>query len=123
MKKQQGEEANMHTETASLGGPLQAMALFLFLSVIYDRYVTPMASTTRPTSIETWWWGVYVLAAPLVFGGVTSSPLHPLVLLFATRLVVEMLLMAKGNWFVAVSGRTRCSRPPPIPIGLPVLPD
>lgn len=112
----------MQTEIAALGGPLQAVALLLLLSVLYDRYVTPMPTSARPT-IETWWWGVYVMAAPLLFGGVTSSAVHPLLWLFATRFAVEVLVMAKDNWFIAVGGRSTSDQLPPRLLGHPVVPD
>lgn len=111
-------------EAASeLGAPLQAVALLLLLSVLYELYVTPVA-TTHP--VETWWWGVYVLAAPLLFGGVRPAAVHPLLSLFATRFAIEILSVAKGHWTVAVGrGGRAISQPSAVPMsfGLPVLPD
>lgn len=110
----------MQSEVTTLGAPLQAVALFLLLSVLYDRYLSPVPSA-HPT-IETWWWGVYVLAAPLVFGGVSPAAVHPLLTLFATRFAIEVLVVANEHWFFAVGGRG-ATQAPPIPFGLPVLPD
>lgn len=116
----------MNSDLAALGGPLQAVALFLLLSVLYDRYITPIPSSPRPT-IETWWWGVYVLVAPLVFGGgpslgAPSSAVHPLLLLFATRFAVEVLVLAKDNWFFAVGGLSTADQLRPRLLGNPVVP-
>lgn len=112
----------MVMDGTGLGAPLQAVTLFLVLSVLYDRYVTPLPAS-HPT-VETWWWVVYVLAAPLVFGGVSPVAVHPLLTLFATRFAVEVLTLAQGHWTVAMGVRA-CPRPAatPIRLGLPLLPD
>lgn len=86
---------------AELGTPLQAVALLLFLAVMYEMYITPVTAT-HP--VETWWWGVYVMAAPLLFGGGKPAAVHPLFGLFATRFAIEVLSVATTHWTVAVSG-------------------
>lgn len=98
------------------GAPLQAVALLLLCSVVYDRYISP--KRLSPT-VETWWWAVYVMSAPLLFGGVSSY--YPLFGLFCTRFVVEVLALSRSHWAVAVSGGVSGAKP--IKFGLPVLPD
>lgn len=96
------------TESAST---LQEVALLLLCSVAYDTFIS------RRGTIETWWWGVYVAAAPLLFGDFT---IHPVLGLFCTRFVIEALTMARGHWAIAVAsggaGDLRVR-------GLPVIPD
>lgn len=89
--------------SAGRGGPLQAVLQLLFASILYERFVR-----RRAPFVETPWVAVYVLAAPLLFGG---SNLPPLLGLFCTRFVVEALSGANEHWAVAVStpGRDRRS--------------
>lgn len=64
---------------------------------------------------------MYVMSAPLLFGGV-KHVVHPLLGLFCTRFVVEVLSMARGHWAVAVSrGSGRAIEP--VRVGIPLLPD
>lgn len=84
------------------GGPLQAVLLLLLTSVLYECIVRAPSSGRR--TLETWWWGVYILSAPLLFGDVRPGGfLPPLIGLFFTRFVVETLELAAGHWAVAVS--------------------
>lgn len=82
------------------GAPLQNVMLLLLASVLYERYLRPQGRAT----VETPWWAVYVLSAPLLFGDVRPiAAVPPLVGLFCTRFVVEALSGASDHWAVAVS--------------------
>lgn len=89
--------------SAGRGAPLQAVLQLLLASVLYERFVR-----RRGPFVETPWVAVYVLAAPLLFGG---SNIPPLLGLFCTRFVIEALSGASEHWAVAVStpGRDRRS--------------
>lgn len=72
--------------------------------MLYERYVRRRPSSLAPRTVETWWWAVYILSAPLLFDNVRlAASVPPLIGLFFTRFVVETLDDAAAHWTVAVS--------------------
>lgn len=114
-------------EAIPRGTPLQAVALLLLLSILYDRLIAPHTTTRLHPSMETWWWAVYVASAPLLFGG---PSVYPMLGLFCTRFVVEILTITCTHWAVALGSSSRTQQPiladnerETQRMGIPLLPD
>lgn len=89
-------------EVGTTACALHGIALLLIGSIIYDRYISSLILPDRGRGIESGWWAIYVLGAPLVFGG-KGNPFPPVLGLFVTRLVFEILTAASGHWLLAVT--------------------
>lgn len=101
----------------SRGGAVVAVLRLLLFAELYERFVSP----ERRESIETPWWAVYVIAAPLLFG--PDPGVAPVALLFCTRFVVECLRErpASADWLFALLARATPRAPPPSAALAPLL--
>lgn len=105
---------------ASRGVPLLGVLQLVISAELYERYVSP----ARRSTIETWWWAVYVAAAPLLFSGDSVyANVAPMAGLFCTRFVVECLRQGNAHWLLTLLARPKkFTTPVATPIA-PLLPD
>lgn len=78
------------------GTAVVAVIRLLIAAELYERYISPVSREGR----ESWWWIVYVLAAPLIFlpDSTGAMGVLPLAGLFCTRFVVECLRQRQVDW-------------------------
>lgn len=97
-------------DASPAGLPLRNVLLLLSLSLLYEAALPPPRAT-----LESPWWFVYILSAPLLFADVSQALALPSLLgLFATRFLFEALSGASAHWTVALSAAP--SRPhTPVP--------
>ncbi len=87
------------------GTVVVAVIRLLLAAELYERYISPVSRAGR----ESWWWIVYVLAAPLIFLP-DSTGVLPLAGLFCTRFVVECLRQRNVDWLFSSTASTPARR-------------
>ena len=89
------------TPLSSSPTSLLTIAMLLTTEIIYFRLYKIL--TAQRDSIQSLWWAVYVLTAPLLFSSIASLQIALVAVLFITRFVVDCLRVVQGHWVVQVT--------------------